>query len=68
MQKIGIMIGVEKLTTHVARHSYAQLLKSARIDPWTAKESLGHSKVTTTEGYMSDLGNEEISKAVTGLY
>lgn len=69
LERIGILIGLEvKLTFHISKHSYAQMLKKSGVDPWIIKDSLGHTDFRTTEAYLKSLDDDHINKAVTGLY
>ncbi|CAL1518146.1 tyrosine-type recombinase/integrase [Chitinophaga sp. MM2321] len=69
LKRIAILIGItDKLTFHVAKHSFAQMIKRAKVDPWVIKDSLGHTNFSTTEAYLNSLDDDEINKAVTGLY
>jgi integrase len=46
----------KRLTTHVARHTFAYtLIKNKNIPSGKLKDLLGHSSVATTEGYMRQL-------------
>jgi len=45
-------VGVKDVPLHNARHTTATLLMSLKVDPMIIKAILGHSEVTTTQGYM----------------
>jgi integrase len=49
------------LTSHMFRHAFADALIAAGANPHTAAALLGHSNPKTTEGYIKDLGLEEVS-------
>ena len=69
LKRIAILAGIsEKVTFHVAKHSYAQMIKRAGVDPWIVKDSLGHTNFSTTEAYLKSLDNDQINEAITGLY
>lgn len=69
LKRIAILAGInERLTFHVAKHSYAQMVKRAGVDPWIVKDSLGHTNFATTEAYLKSLDNDQINRAITGLY
>lgn len=69
LKRIAILIGLqEELSFHITKHSYAQMLKRNGVDPWIIKDSLGHVKFSTTDMYLNSLDDEQINKAVTGLY
>lgn len=45
--------GIPAFTTYSARHSYASLLKSAKVSVEVIRELLGHGDIKTTENYLS---------------
>lgn len=47
------------VTTYVARHSFATILKRGGAPIEYISESLGHSNVMTTESYLGSFGNED---------
>lgn len=70
--KIGEMCGLERrLSTHVARHSWATAAKAAGFPIAVISECLGHTSVKTTSIYLAafdravlDKANEEVSRMV----
>lgn len=59
MKVIGTTLGIEFLTTYVARHSYATILKRLGANLASISESMGHSNLKTTEAYFDSFGKEE---------
>jgi len=59
---IGAAVGIEKLTTYAARHSYATVLKRSGANIAYISESLGHSDLKTTESYLASFEKEERRK------
>ena len=55
------------LTTYVARHSYATVLKRAGISTSIISESLGHSSERVTQIYLDSFDNEQIDEAMKNL-
>ena len=55
------------LTTYVARHSYATVLKRAGVSTSIISESLGHSSERVTQIYLDSFDNEQIDKAMKNL-
>lgn len=49
MKRIGEAIGVGKITTYAARHSFATVLKRSGANIAYISESLGHQDLKTTE-------------------
>jgi len=56
-----------KLTTYVARHSYATVLKRAGVPISIISESLGHSSEKVTQIYLDGFENSQIDKAMENL-
>ena len=56
-----------KLTTYVARHSYATVLKRAGVATSIISESLGHSSEKVTQIYLDNFENNQIDKAMAFL-
>lgn len=53
LMRIGQAVGLEnQLTTYVARHSYATVLKRSGAPIEFISESLGHSSAKTTQNYL----------------
>ena len=55
------------LTTYVARHSYATVLKRAGVSTSIISESLGHSSEKVTQIYLDSFENSQIDKAMENL-
>ena len=53
----------ENLTSYVARHTYATLLKFSGISTDIISQSMGHSSVLVTANYLKEFGNEMIDQA-----
>ena len=56
-----------KLSTYVARHSYATVLKRAGVSTSIISESLGHSSEKVTQIYLDGFENSQIDKAMENL-
>lgn len=66
--KIGEKLGFSiKLTTYVARHSYATVLKRAGVSTAIISESLGHSSEKVTQIYLDSFENSQIDEAMKNL-
>jgi len=55
------------LTTYVARHSFATILKKAGVSTSIISESLGHSSERVTQTYLDSFDNEQIYEAMKRL-
>lgn len=68
LKAVGKLAGIEaELTTYVARHSYATILKKKGISTSLISEALGHDSEKTTQVYLESFGNnilDEASKAI----
>lgn len=56
-----------KVTTYVARHSHATILKKSGVATSLISESLGHSSEKVTQIYLDDFGNDQIDNALKNL-
>lgn len=55
------------LTTYVARHSYATVLKRAGVSTSIISESLGHSSEKITQVYLDSFDSTQINEAMKNL-
>ena len=58
---------VTNLTTYVARHTYATVLKRSGVSVALISESLGHSDLSTTQIYLDSFENSQIDAAMAHL-
>ena len=65
--KIGQTVGIEHLTTYVARHTFATVLKRSGVNIAIISESLGHSDLSTTQIYLDSFENSQIDAAMRNL-
>lgn len=56
-----------KLTTYVARHSFATVLKRSGVSTSIISESLGHSNEKVTQVYLDSFENSQIDEAMKNL-
>lgn len=62
MKMVGEKLNLGKITTYVARHTYATVLRNEGVPISIISPMLGHSSVTTTEIYLADLESEYRAK------
>lgn len=62
MAIIAKELGIEKISTYTARHSFATVLKRSGANIAYISESLGHNDVETTENYLASFELEERKK------
>ena len=68
LKEIGVELGLPiKLTTYVARHSFATVLKRAGVSTSVISESLGHSSEKITQIYLDSFENSQIDEAMSHL-
>lgn len=68
LKLIGEELGLPiKLTTYVARHSFATVLKRAGVSTSIICESLGHSSEKITQIYLDSFENSQIDEAFSHL-
>ena len=57
----------KKLTTYVARHSYATTLKRAGVSTSLICDALGHSSERVTQIYLDSFENTQLKAAMKNL-
>jgi len=68
LRTIAKMMSIETdLTTYVARHSYATVLKRSGVNVALISETLGHSDLKTTQIYLDSFENSQIDEAMKNL-
>ena len=68
LHRIGEKLGISiDLTTYVARHSYATVLKRSGVSTAIISESLGHSSEKVTQIYLDSFENSQIDEAMKNL-
>ena len=68
LKLLAAQLGVEaNLTTYVARHSFASVLKKSGVNIALISEALGHSDLTTTQIYLDSFDEEQINTAMQHL-
>lgn len=68
LKHIGEDLGLPiKLTTYVARHSFATVLKRAGVSTSIISESLGHSSEKITQTYLDSFENSQLNDAFSNL-
>ena len=59
---VGHELGIDHISTYVARHSFATVLKRSGANIAYISESLGHQDLKTTENYLASFEREERQK------
>lgn len=64
LKRIARILGLNvKLTTHVARHSWATVARDKGVDIETICDALGHSSILVTRIYLAELNSSVINEA-----
>ena len=68
LHKIAEKLGIkEDVTTYVARHSFATILKKSGVNIGIISQALGHQDIKTTQIYLDSFDNEQIDEAMKNL-
>jgi len=68
LREIGRELNIPvNLTTYVARHSFATVLKRSGVNIGIISECLGHSEISTTLIYLDSFENSQIDEAMKNL-
>lgn len=68
LKRIGADLGLPiTLTTYVARHSQATVMKRAGVPTAIIREIMGHSSERVTQIYLDSFDNEQIDQAMKNL-
>lgn len=68
LKELANQLGIEaNLTTYVARHSFASVLKKSGTNIAIISEALGHSDLATTQIYLDSFDNEQVDNALKAL-
>ncbi len=57
----------EDVTTYVARHSFATVLKKSGVNIGIISQALGHKDIKTTQIYLSEFDNSQVDSAMLNL-
>ena len=68
LEQIAGLAGIEHhLTTYVARHTYATVMKRAGVNIAIISETMGHSDIKTTQIYLDSFEDTQIAEAMKNL-
>lgn len=69
LKRVAVICGIEKdISFHIARHTFAYLTLQRGVSMEVIKDALGHTDFKTTQVYLKSFSDEQINKAVKGLY
>ena len=68
LRKFGKHLNISlKLTSYVARHSFATVLKRSGVNTSIISEAMGHSSEKVTQVYLDSFENDQIDEAMSNL-
>ena len=68
LHKIAVKLEIkEEVTTYVARHSFATVLKKSGVNIGIISQALGHQDIKTTQIYLSKFDDEQVDSAMQNL-
>jgi site-specific recombinase XerD len=68
LHKIADGLGItEDVTTYVARHSFATVLKKSGVNIGIISQALGHQDIKTTQVYLAQFDDEQVDVAMQNL-
>jgi len=69
MNNFAEMAGIEaRITSHVARHSFADYARRRIKDITIVRDLLGHSSVNVTESYLRSFDDEDLVTSMLDLF
>ena len=68
LHRLADELGIkEDVTTYVARHSFATVLKKSGVNIGIISQALGHQDIKTTQIYLSKFDDEQVDSAMQNL-
>lgn len=68
IKALASSVGIEKnVTTYVARHTYATVLRVNGVSKEIIGQSLGHNSLKTTEIYLDDIGDPVLDELINSM-
>ena len=68
LHNLATELGIkEDVTTYVARHSFATVLKKSGVNIGIISQALGHQDIKTTQIYLSKFDDEQVDSAMNNL-
>jgi site-specific recombinase XerD len=63
------MAGISKnVTTHTARHSFADIARQKKINISDLSMTLGHSSIKVTQSYLSSFDNQAVDDTLDKMF
>lgn len=68
LKLIAKELGINKnISTHVARHSFADQARKNKTDVYAISKALGHSRITVTEDYLDSFDTDAIDGVIDSV-
>lgn len=64
LYKLAARLGMPRFSTHIARHSFADIARKKGVSIYGISKALGHSRIAMTERYMAGFDQEAADDAV----
>ncbi len=58
----------KRLTTHIARHSFADILRQKGVNLYEISKALAHSSLAITENYINSLDQASVDDAISDIF
>jgi integrase len=58
----------KKLTTHTARHSFADIARQKTDNIYNLSKTLGHSSLKVTEAYLSSFDQQAVDDTMDSMF
>ena len=69
LKEVAHAAGIDKhITTHVARHSFADLARKKGWGVYDISKALAHSKLRETEVYLASLDHDDLDEKMHALF
>ena len=70
LKRLAVLAGMEPegLSTHVARHSFADYARTKTGDLYAISKALGHGNLQTTETYLKSFDRDAVDKLAENLW
>lgn len=68
LKQIAMKLEIKKnISTHVARHSFADQARKNKTDVYAISRALGHSRITVTEDYLDSFDTDAIDDVIDSV-
>lgn len=69
LKKIAAMAGIEEnISTHIARHSFADYARKKKINIYDISKALGHSDIKITQAYLKSFDETSLDESMNELF